>query len=165
MKVCALVVTGLLIWAALPRMAAADGATGNLAGFAFVDASVTSQGSRAKLPPGTKIYPPGSTITGNEGCPTNRYHTNGLIVAVIDYQGRANEGSITVIRHPAPGMSFAGAPYYLDLYAGRTLQYLGPIGTNGIYEVKFSYNYAEGQQKSSSAKLTLARSCPGGGGF
>ncbi len=143
----------------------ANAATGRLIGFAFVDTSVTSRGSLAKLPPGTKIYPPGSTITGTEGCPTTRYHTDGLIVAVIDYQGRPNEGSITVIRHPAPGMSFPGAPYYLDLNAGRTLQYLGPIGANGTYDVKFSYNYAEGQQKSTAARLTLARNCPGGGGF
>lgn len=139
--------------------------TGRLLGFAFVDSSVTSQGSRAKLPPEAKIFPPGSTITGTEGCPTSRYHTDGLIVAVIDYQGRPNEGSVTVIRHPAPGMSFPGAPYYLDLNAGRTLQYLGPIGANGTYDVKFRYNYAEGQQKSSSAKLTLARNCAAGGGF
>jgi hypothetical protein len=142
-----------------------NAADGRLVGFAFVDASVTSQGSRAKLLPGTKIYPPGSTITGTEGCPTTRYHTDGLIVAVIDYQGRPNEGSVTVIRHPAPGMSFPAAPYYLDLNAGRTLQYLGPIGMNGTYDVKFSYNYAEGQQKSSFAKLILARNCAGGGGF
>jgi hypothetical protein len=140
-------------------------AIGRLVGFAFVDSSVTSEGSLAKLPAGTKIYPPGSTITGTEGCPKNRYHTDGLIVAVIDYQGRPNEGSITVIRHPAPGMSFPGAPYYLDLNAGRTLQYLGPIGTNGTYDVKFRYNYSEGQQKSSSARLTLARNCASGGGF
>lgn len=140
-------------------------ASGRLVGFAFVDSSVTSQGSLAKLPPGAKIYPSGSTITGTEGCPTTRYHTDGLIVAVIDYQGRPNEGSVTVIRHPAPGMSFPGAPYYLDLNAGRTLQYLGPIGTNGTYDVKFSYNYSEGQQKSASATLTLARNCVGGGGF
>jgi hypothetical protein len=172
----------VLSWAISPMVATADPAKpqadgfvevqdegnvaiGRLVGFAFVDSSVTSQGSLAKLPPGTKIYPPGSTITGTEGCPRNRYHTNGLIVAVIDYQGRPNEGSVTVIRHPAPGMSFPSAPYYLDLNAGRTLQYLGPIGTNGTYEIEFAYNYAEGQQKSSSAKLTLARNCPGGGGF
>ncbi len=139
--------------------------TGRILGFAFVDSSVTSRGSLAKLPPGTKIYAPGSTVTGTEGCPTSRYHTDGLVVAVIDYQGRRNEGSVTVTRHPAPGMSFPGAPYYLDLNAGRTLQYLGPIGMNGTYEVKFRYNYAAGQQKSSSARLTLARNCPGGGGF
>jgi hypothetical protein len=142
-----------------------SGASGRLVGFAFVDSSITSRGSLAKLPTGTKIYPPGSTITGTEGCPTNRYHTDGLIVAVIDYQGRPNEGSVTVIRHPATGGSFPGAPYYVDLNAGRTLQYLGPIGINGTYDVKFSYNYAKGQQISSSAKLTLARNCPGGGGF
>lgn len=142
-----------------------NGPAGKLVGFAFVSSSVTAEGSLAKLPPGAKIYPPGSTITGTEGCPSNRYHTDGLIVAVIDYQGRPNEGSVTVIRHPAQGMSFPSAPYYLDLNAGRTLQYLGPIGMNGTYEIKFAYNYAEGQQKSSSAKLNLARNCVGGGGF
>jgi hypothetical protein len=166
MKIGAMVITVLFISLTVPIVAAADGdANGNLVGFAFVSSSVTSEGSLAKLPAGTKIYPPGSTITGSEGCPTNRYHTDGLIVAVIDYQGRPNEGSVTVIRHPAPGMSFPSAPYYLDLNPGRTLQYLGPIGTNGTYDVQFSYNYAEGQQKSSSARLTLARNCAGGGGF
>ena len=39
------------------------------------------------------IYPPGSKITGTDGCPTTRYHTDGMIVAVIDYQGRPTAGS------------------------------------------------------------------------
>src|SRR5271169_3457502 len=58
--------------------AATTGAT--ITGFAFVDSSVTGQGSKAKLPAGTKIYPNGARITGTDGCPTTRYQTDGLIV-------------------------------------------------------------------------------------
>ena len=59
--------------ASISLTALADG--GTLTGFAFVDSSVTGMGSQAKLLAGVKIYPPGSKITGTEGCPTNRYHT------------------------------------------------------------------------------------------
>ena len=90
--------------------AASADANASLAGFAFVDGSVTGQGSRAKLPTGTKIYPPGSTITGTDGCPTTRYHTDGMIVAVIDYQGRPTAGSVAVTRHPASGGQFRQRP-------------------------------------------------------
>src|SRR5580704_40039 len=69
---------------------------GKLTGFAFVDSSVTGMGGQAKLPAGTKIYPPGSKITGTDGCPTNRYHTDGMIVAVIDYQGRPTAASVNI---------------------------------------------------------------------
>jgi uncharacterized protein (DUF2141 family) len=131
-----------------------------LAGFAFVDSSVTGQGSRAKLPSGTKISPPGSTITGTDGCPTTPHHTDGLIVAVIDYHGRPTAGSLTVTRHPATGGQFKDAPYYLDLDPGPTLQYLGPIFENGSYDVRFQYDYSLGRGKMVSAAFVLARSCP-----
>ncbi len=132
----------------------------NLTGFAFVDGSVTAQGSRAQLPAGTKIYPPGSRITGTDGCPTTRYRTDGMIVAVIDYQGRPTAGSVAVTRHPASGGQFANAPYYLDLDEGRTLQFLGPIFENGSYDVRLTYDFSLGQGKTSSATFALARSCP-----
>ena len=138
---------------------AAGGASASLAGFAFVDSSVTGQSSRAKLPPGTKIYPPGSKITGTEGCPTTRYRTDGLLVLVIDYSGRPTAASVTVIRHPAAGGEFANAPYYLDLNSGRTLQFLGPIFDNGSYDVRFSYHFNLGDEKTISATLALARNC------
>jgi hypothetical protein len=137
--------------------ACADG--GTLTGFAFVDSSVTGMGSQAKLPAGTKIYPPGSKITGTEGCPTTRYNTDGQIVAIIDYQGRPTAGSVTVTRHPATGGNFENAPYYIDLNRGRTLQYLGPIFINGSYDVRFSYDFNLGNAKTSSTTLTLDRSC------
>ena len=136
-----------------------DGDGGKIAGFAFVDSSVTGQGSRAKLPAGTKIYPSGSKITGTEGCPTTRYRTDGMIVAVLDYSGRPTAGSVTVIRHPANGGEFTNAPYYLDLNSGRTLQFLGPIFDNGVYEVRFSYHFNLGAEKTVSAKFELARNC------
>jgi uncharacterized protein (DUF2141 family) len=139
--------------------ASAD-ANASLTGFAFVDGSVTGQGSRAKLPAATKIYPPGSTITGTEGCPTTRYRTDGMIVAVIDYQGRPTAGSLAVTRHPASGGQFNNAPYYLDLDTGRTLQFLGPIFENGSYDVRFKYDFSLGQGKTLSARFALARSCP-----
>jgi hypothetical protein len=143
--------------AMIPCTASADG--GSITGFAFVDSSVTGMGSRAKLPAGTKVYPPGSKITGTEGCPTNRYHTDGMIVAVIDYQGRPTAASVTITEHPATGGSFERAPYYIDLDSGRTLQYLGPIFNNGTYDVLFSYSYNLGAAKKSTAELVLARSC------
>ena len=139
--------------------ASAD-ANASLNGFAFVDGSVTGQGSRAQLPAGTRIYPPGSTITGTDGCPTNRYHTDGMIVAVIDYHGRPTAGSLAVTRHPASGGQFHNAPYYLDLDSGRTLQFLGPIFENGSYDIRFKYDFSLGQGKALSANFTLARSCP-----
>jgi hypothetical protein len=116
-------------------------------------------GSRAKLPAGTKVYPSGSKITGPEGCPTNRYHTDGMIVAVIDYQGRPTAASVTITEHPATGGSFERAPYYIDLDSGRTLQYLGPIFNNGTYDLLFSYSYNLGAAKKSTAELVLARTC------
>jgi len=139
--------------------ASAD-ANASLTGFAFVDGSVTAQGSRAKLPAGTKIYPPGSTVAGTEGCPTTRYRTDGMIVAVIDYQGRPTAASLAVTRRPATGGQFQNAPYYLDLDPGRTLQFLGPIFENGSYDIRFQYDYSLGQGKTLSASFALARSCP-----
>jgi hypothetical protein len=151
------IVAACYIAALIPCAASADG--GAVTGFAFVDSSVTSMGSRAKLPAGTKIYPSGSKITGTEGCPTNRYHTDGMIVAVIDYQGRPTAASVTLTEHPATGGNFERAPYYIDLDSGRTLQYLGPIFENGTYDVLFSYSYNLGNTKTARAALILDRSC------
>ena len=137
--------------------ALADG--GTLTGFAFVDSSVTGMGSKAKLPAGTKIYPPGSKITGTEGCPTNRYHTDGMIVAVIDYQGRPTAASVNIRQTRDSGGIFLTAPYYIDLNSGRTLQYLGPFFENGTYDVFFSYDTNIGAAKTASAEFALDRSC------
>jgi hypothetical protein len=125
-----------------------------------VGSGVTAQGRRANLPAGTKIYPPGSTITGADGCPTTRYNTDGMIVAVIDYHGRPTAGSVAVTRHPASGGKFDNAPYYLDLDTGRTLQFLGPIYENGSYDVRVQYDFSQGEGKTLSGSFTLARSCP-----
>ena len=140
--------------------AASADANASLAGFAFVGSGVTAQGRRANLPPGTKLYPPGSKITGTDGCPTNRYHTDGMIVAVIDYQGGQTAGSVRVTRHPARGGDYQDAAYYLDLDKGRILQFLGPIFENGSYDVVFKYDFTLGTGKALSASFTLARSCP-----
>jgi hypothetical protein len=139
---------------------AAPAAGATLTGFAFVDSSVTGMGSRAALPAGATVYPFGTTIKGTTGCRTNRYGTDGLIVAVIDYQGRPTSGSLTVTSHPASGGEFKRAPYYLDLNPGRTLQFLGPIVDNGTYDLDFSYDYALGHGKSASGTFVLARACP-----
>ena len=141
-------------------IAASADANVSIAGFAFVNSSVTAQGRRANLPPGTKIYPPGSKITGTDGCPTTRYHNDGMIVAVIDYQGEAMPGRVAVTRHPASGGQFENAPYYLDLQKGRILQFLGPIFENGSYDVVFKYDFTLGTGQTLSASFTLARSCP-----
>jgi hypothetical protein len=134
-------------------------AAAKLAGIAFVDSAVTSEGSRAQLPASAKVYPPNSEITGQEGCPTTRYRTDGLIVAVIDYDGPPTAASLTVVRHPASGGRFENAPYQLDLNADRTLQYLGPIFENGTYEIHLISGFA-GAQTAATAEFTLARSCP-----
>jgi len=146
--------------AAATQKDSVEGALPTVIGFAFVDSSVTGQGSRAQLPPDAKLYPSGATVTGSEGCPTTRYRTDGLIVAVIDYEGRPTAGSVTVTRRPATGGSFDNAPYYLDLNSGRTLQYLGPHFDNGVYDVRLEYDLAQGKPKSATASLELSRQCP-----
>jgi hypothetical protein len=151
-----IVVASCWIVALIPIAALADG--GAITGFAFVDSSVTSMGSQAKLPEGTRIFPPGSKITGSDGCPTTRYNTDGLIVAVLDYTGRPTAASVTITEHRAGG-TFQRAPYYIDLNGGRTLQYLGPIFGNGTYDVRFSYSFEQAKQKTTSATLTLDRTC------
>lgn len=155
----ALVLLVQLADAARSFAASAD-ANVSIAGFAFVNGSVTAQGRRANLPPGTKIYPPGSKITGTDGCPTTRFHNDGVIVAVIDYKGEAMPGKVGVTRHPASGGQFENAPYYLDLVKGRLLQFLGPIFENGSYDVSVEYDFTLSQGKTVSATFVLSRSCP-----
>lgn len=148
---------------AIPARHAASPAAakaGVLAGFAFLDSSLTGRGSQAKLPPGTKIYRPGSKVTGTEGCSTTRYQTDGLMVVIIDYDGRPTAASIAVTRHPASGGQFENAPYYLDLNSGRTLQYLGPWFENGTYDVRLTYDFSLGAGETTSASIVLARNCP-----
>jgi hypothetical protein len=145
----------------IPARSSAPPAGGRtIAGFAFVDASVTQQHSNAQIPAGTKIYPSGATLTGTEGCPTTRYNTDGLPIVIIDYNGRPTAGSVAVTRHPASGGNFENAPYYLDLNPGRTVQFLGPSIDNGKYDVLFSYDYNLGAGQKVSASFTLARTCP-----
>ena len=139
------------------QLAAAGEGHGQISGFAFVDASVTSKGSKAALPQGAKVYPVGSTITGTEGCPQTPYNTDGLPVAVIDYQGPPTAGSITVTRKPARGGQFQDPPYYLNLDTGRTLQFLGPIFENGSYDVLLQYNFGQNRVQTDTAKFVLTR--------
>ena len=154
----AAVVLASTAWLAAP--AHADDMVATFAGIAFVDNSVTSQGSRSRLPEGTKIYPPGAEITGTTGCPTTRYRTDGLIVAVFDYQGRPTAGSLTVTRHPATGGSFENAPYYLDINPGRGLQFLGPIFDNGKYDLKLTWGLGGRTNPETTSSFTLSRNCP-----
>jgi hypothetical protein len=131
-----------------------------LTGFAFVSSSVTARGGRARLPRGTKISKPGSKITGTTGCPTNQYQTDGLLVVVIDYNGRPTAASVTVTSKLAgSSQSFTRAPYYIDLNAGRTIQYLGPIFQNGTYSVVLQWAFNGPRGQSVSGKLVLARHC------
>ncbi len=160
--VCSLVAVALSAWTCGATSAgasgppAADGVT--LAGFAFVDSSVTSHGSGATLPEGTKIYPAGSTITGTTGCP-NRYRTSGLIVAVMDYQGPSSSGNLIWTRHAQGQPDFTRAPYYFELDPGRKLQYLGPVFENGTYDVEIVWDYSHGAAKKTFGTLTLDRDC------
>jgi hypothetical protein len=131
-------------------IAATADANISIAGFAFVNSSVTAQGRRADLPPGTKLYPPGSKITGTDGCPTTRYHNDGMIVAVIDYHGDAMPGRVAVTRHPPRGGQINNAPYYLDLQKGRLLQ-----GLRCKRRIR-----PLGQGKTVSTTFVLARSYP-----
>jgi hypothetical protein len=134
-----------------------DGA--RITGFAFVDGSVTGQGSAAQLPANAKIVPPGARVSGTEGCPSSAFRTDGLIVAVIDYRGRPTAASVTINLVPAP--QFGGRPpYYLDLETGRTLQFLGPVFDNGTYRVTLDYYLGQAKSQSTSAQFTLDRSCP-----
>jgi hypothetical protein len=169
--VCGLFAIGLIGCGATPSPAGGSGgpatstspagpSSAKIAGIAFVDSSVTAAGHNTPLPAGTAIYPSGSTIAGTTGCPTNRYGTDGMIVVVIDYTGRPTAGSLTLIRHPASGGNFTGAPYMMDINAGRYLQTIGPYTDNGSYEVQMTYDYSLGPGQKTSATFTLARSCP-----
>ncbi len=131
-----------------------------LTGIAFVDSSVTGQGSKARLPEGTKIYPLGTKITGTVGCPTTPYRTDGLIVAVIDYEGRPAAASIALTRSSTVAGQSARAPYYLNLDAGRTLQYLGPVFDNAIYNLKLTSNVlTQTKIDEVTGSFELARAC------
>jgi hypothetical protein len=130
-----------------------------IAGIAFVDSSVTGQGEKAKLPAGAKVIPTGSTVTGKEGCPTTRYQTDGLIVAVIDYDGRPTSASLTLKEHLASGNTIERAPYYIDLNPGRTLQFLGPVSDNGTFDMVVEYDYSLGAGQKATGSFKLSRSC------
>jgi hypothetical protein len=138
---------------------AAD-ASATIAGIAFVDSSVTGQGTKATLPSGTKVYPLGSTVSGTDGCPTTKYRTDGLIVAVIDYDGRPTSANLKLAERRTSGRTVGRAPYYIDLNPGRTLQVLGPVFENGSYDMAFEYNYAQGATQKLTASFELSRSCP-----
>jgi hypothetical protein len=140
--------------------ATASGGGARITGIAFVDSTVTSQGAAATLPPGTEVHPSGSKITGTDGCPTNRHRTDGLIVAVIDYEGRPTSGALTVVENREGGGRISRAPYYLDLDSGRKLQFLGPTFDNGTYDLKLVYDYSHGSKKSATGQFVLARQCP-----
>ncbi len=106
------------------------------------------------------MFPTVSKITGTDGCPTTRYHNDGMIVAIIDYQGEAMPGRVAVTRHPASGGQFNDAFYYLDLQKGRLLEFLGPIFENDSYDVSVECDFTLSQGKTVSTTFVLARSCP-----
>lgn len=145
--------------AVLAATSAASAAPPRIVGIAFVDSSVTGMGSRGHLPPGTIIVPAGATVNGTFGCPTDQYGTTGLIVAVIDYDGRPTVASLTITAHTAGTGTFARAPYYLDLNPGRTLQFLGPVRDNGTYDLALESSFSGPMADKTSATFTLARSC------
>jgi hypothetical protein len=131
-----------------------------ITGIAFVDNTVAERGSRATLPAEAKIYLPGTKITGAIGCPTTRHRADGLIVAVIDYEGAPTAGSLQVVRQLPSGQPSANAPYYLDIKQGRILQYLGPLFENANYTLRLTWNLGQVQTSQAAASFTLARNCP-----
>lgn len=147
-------------FAAAAMIGVADAAgMAKIAGIAFVDSNTTGKGSRASLPAAAKIYAPGTKITGTAGCPTTRYRTDGLIVAVIDYEGAPTAGSLQVLRQLPSGQQFADAPYYLDMNSGRVLQYLGPLFDNANYPLRLTWGLGQAQNSQAAASFTLARHC------
>ena len=146
------------LWAGMPALAKDEV---KVAGFAFVDSTVTSQGSKAELPKGTKIYPSGTKVTGTTGCPTTPYRTDGLLVVVMDYSGRPTAGRVTITEERANGFAVARAPYQLDFNPGRVVQFLGPIFENGTYTLKIEYHVIQGTPVETEASLILDRSCAG----
>jgi hypothetical protein len=148
--------------ASSPTQAVPAATKGVLVGFAFVDVKVTAQGSRAKLPTGTRIFPPGSRITGRTACPrrfAGGTPLDGLLVLVLDYSGPPAAGSATLTFTPQGSgrASFPDAPYNFDVDRGRTLQYLGPRTQNGSYKVEIQLFGAAPQRLA--GKLVLARGC------
>jgi hypothetical protein len=156
----ALQAMAFIVALAAPLGIASAAGTAKITGIAFVDSNTTGQGSRATLPAGAKIYPPGTKITGTIGCPTTRYRTDGLIVAVIDYEGAPTAGSLQVVRLLPTGQEFAAAPYYLDINQGRVLQYLGPIFDNANYTLRLTWGLGQAQNSQTAGSFALARSCP-----
>lgn len=152
--------TALGVVFCLMPAAAGSSAPATLAGIAFVDSSVTGLGSQARLPAGTRIYPSGTKITGTVGCPTTRYRTDGLIVAVINYNGQPTAASLSLTRQPATGGRFQDAPYYIDLNPGQTLQTLGPIFDNGSYTMQMAWGIGQAQNQIATGSFVLARTCP-----
>jgi hypothetical protein len=150
------VAVGVVAFAAA---AGAQEGRATIAGIAFVGSAVTAQGTTAKLPDGTKVLPPGVRVMGTEGCPTTQYDTDGLIVAVIDYEGRRTAANITVNLVPAPQFG-ARPPYYFDLDPGRKLQFLGPVFDNGTYSLTLEWFVGQGQRRTATAEFTLDRNCP-----
>jgi len=142
---------------ALVPSAFADG--GTLTGFAFVDSSVTGMGSQGKLPAGTKIYPPGSKITGTDGCPTNRYHTDGMIVAVIDYQGRPTAASITDYRTSCAGRKLPARALLHRPEQRAHAAVSRPNFRKRRLRRPLQLQLQHGASKNASAKFALDRTC------
>jgi hypothetical protein len=148
--------------AAWPGGAVPAAQKAKLVGFAFVSSNVTSQGSRARLPGGTRIFPSGSRVTGKTACPRRfggSTPLDGLLVVVLDYKGTPTAGTATLTFTPAGSgrAGFPDAPYQLDVDPGRTLQYLGPRTQNGTYALKVELFGAAPQRLS--GKIVLARRC------
>ena len=130
-------------------------------GLAFVDSSVTARGGRGALSSGTTVFPPGATVTGATGCPTSSTGEDGLMVLVMDYNGPPTSAAVTTtISSPETGIGFSVAPYYLDLNAGRRVQFLGPRHQNGTYDILVEYGYASASGfPKLTARFVLDRSC------
>jgi hypothetical protein len=157
--VVALAVALAVAW---PGSAVASAQRAKLVGFAFVSANVTSQGSRAKLPRGTKIFPTGSRLTGKTACPRHYGGStplDGLLVVILDYAGPRTAGTATLTFTPAGSgrAGFPDAPYQLDVDPGRTLQYLGPRTQNGRYAVDVQLFGSAPQRLA--GRIVLARRC------
>jgi hypothetical protein len=132
-----------------------SGGATRIVGIVFLD-TAQSGGGQAATPAGTKIYPPGSTVSGSVGCQTTP--TNGQLFLVFNYSGSPTAGSINLTAPQSGGGTYPHAPIGIDVNPGQTVQFLGvPVPLNGTYALSLQLLGAHPQ--TLNARFTLALAC------